>query len=194
MTNIKNNIWAEFAKETGGKFIEGYSWHSDRTEVEYNNWKIIFDNYTLWSGKYSTEMTRVIVPFISVDSFKFEIYRTSFARKVEKLFGAQDVEIGRPDFDKAFVIKSNNEFKIKSLLQNQKIRSLIEFQKEVNILISDQKGVWDEKLPENEFELSFYVDGEIRDFECLKSLLNLFKEMVDSLYQMKSIENIQAYR
>jgi hypothetical protein len=191
MTNIKNNIWAEFAKEIDGKFIKGYSWHSDRTEVEYNNWKIIFDNYTLWSGKYSTEMTRVIVHFISVDNFKFEIYRNSFVRKIKELFGAQDVKIGRADFDKAFVIKSNNEFKIKSLLQNQEIRRLIEFQKEVNILISDQKGIWEEKLPENEFELSFFADGEIRDFECLKSLLNLFKEMIDSLYQMKSIDNIK---
>lgn len=191
MTNIKNNIWAEFSKEINGKFIKGYSWHSDRTEVEYNNWKIIFDNYTLWSGKYSTEMTRVIVPFISVDNFKFQIYRNSFLRKIEGLFGVQDVKIGRTDFDKAFVIKSNNVFKIKSLLQNQKIRRIIELQKEVNILISDQKGIWDEKLPENEFELSFFADGEIRDFECLKSLLNLFKEMIDSLYQMKSIDNIK---
>jgi hypothetical protein len=191
MTNLKNNIWAEFSKEINGKFIKGYSWHSDRTEVEYNNWKIIFDNYTLWSGKYSTEMTRVIVPFISVDNFKFQIYRNSFLRKIEGLFGVQDVKIGRTDFDKAFVIKSNNVFKIKSLLQNQKIRRIIELQKEVNILISDQKGIWDEKLPENEFELSFFADGEIRDFECLKSLLNLFKEMIDSLYQMKSIDNIK---
>ena len=183
----KINIWQELAEETGGKFIEGHSWHSDRTEVEYNNWKIIFDNFTLWSGKYHTEMTRVIAPIISTNDFKFEIYRNGFIRKIEKLFGAQDVEIGNIEFDKAFVIKSNNEFKIKTFLRNKKIRNLIELEKEVNIQICDQKGIWEEKLPQNELELSFFWDEEIKDIEKLKSILNLFIEMLNELYQMKTI-------
>jgi hypothetical protein len=190
MTNNITNIWQEFANEIGGKFIEGYSWHSDKTEIEYNNWKITFDNFTIWSGKHSTEVTRVIVPFISVDKFQFEIYKNGFVRTIEKLFGAQDITIGRDDFDKAFIIKANNELKIKSLLQSQKIRDLISSQKEVNIQISNQKGIWEEKLPKREFELSFYTNEEIKDIEELKSLLQLFKEMLDGLNQMKSIEII----
>lgn len=43
----KINIWQEFAKETNGIFTEGYSWNSDSTTIEYKQWKIIFDNYTL---------------------------------------------------------------------------------------------------------------------------------------------------
>ena len=38
------NIWELFAREINGKFIEGKSWHSDRTEFDNNKWKIIFDN------------------------------------------------------------------------------------------------------------------------------------------------------
>jgi hypothetical protein len=86
------------------------------------------------------------------------------------------------------VIKANNEFKIKSLLQNHKIRNLIEVQKEMNIEVSDQKGIWEEKLPEKEFELSYFMEGEIKDVEELKLLLRLFKEILDELYQMKSID------
>lgn len=59
------------------------------------------------------------------------------------------MEIGYPDFDKAFTIKSNNEFKIKTLLRNKELRKLIEYQKDVNIQILDQKGIWEDKLPEN---------------------------------------------
>lgn len=187
MIESRVNIWEEFAKKSDGIFIEGNSWVSDKTEFEHNNFKIIFDNFTIWSGKYSTETTRIIVPFISNDNFRFEIYRTGFVRAIEKLFGAQDVTIGRRDFDKEFIIKTNNEFKVKSFLQNQKIRDLITSQKEVNIEISDQKGIWEEKLPEKNLELSFYANDEIKDIERLKLLLHLFKEMTDTLFKMKSI-------
>ena len=79
------NFWQEFAKQTDGTFKEGYSWRSDSNTIDYKNWKIIFDNYTLWSGKYSTQMTRVVAPITLTDNFKFEIYREGFIRKIEKL-------------------------------------------------------------------------------------------------------------
>lgn len=183
----KINIWKKFSDQTNGTFKEGYSWQSDSTEIEYKNWKIVFDNYRLWSGKYSTQMTRVIAPITLKDHFKFEIYNEGFTRKIEKLFGAQDIEIGYPDFDKAFTIKSNNEFKIKTLLRNKELRNRIAIQKEVNIHISDQKGIWEQKLPENEFELSYYIDGEIDNLETLNSLLELFKILLN---EMSSLELI----
>ena len=188
MSNKEFNIWEEFAKEANGKFIEEFSWHSAKTEIDYKDLKIIFDNYTLWSGKYSTKMTRIIVPFNSVDSFRFKIYNSGLISQIEKIFGGQDVKIGREDFDKEFIIKANNELKIKTLLQNQKIRSIIQNQRNVHIEISDQKGIWEEKLPEKEFELSLYEDGKIEDIERLKLMLNLFKEIIDALFKMKSIE------
>lgn len=181
------NIWQEFAIETKGTFKEGYSWYSDSNEIEYKNWKIIFDNYRLWSGKYSTQMTRVIVPITLKDNFKFEIYNEGFIRKIEKLFGAQDIEIGYPDFDKAFTIKSNNEFKIKTMLRNKELRNHIALQKEVNIQICGQKGIWENKLPENEFELSYYANGEVDNLETLHSLLKLFKILLDELSALELI-------
>ncbi|QOG01995.1 hypothetical protein [Flavobacterium sp. MDT1-60] len=185
--NSKINIWQEFAEETGGTFKVGYSWISDSTEIEYKNWKIIFDNFTVCSGKYNTETVRVITPIIVKDGFKFEIYRPGFIRKIEKLFGAQDIEIGYPDFDKAFIIKSNKEFKIKALLRNKEIRYLIASLPEVNLEISDHKEIWGDKLPENEYELSYFMDGEIHNLETLKLLLQLFKLILDELYLMNSI-------
>ncbi|QDW20577.1 DUF3137 domain-containing protein [Flavobacterium sp. KBS0721] len=181
------NTWREFAKQTKGTFKEGYSWQSDSTEIEYKNWKIVFDNHRLWSGKYSTQMTRIIAPITLRDNFKLEIYNEGFVRKIERLFGAQDIEIGYPDFDKAFTIKSNNKLKTKTLLRNKELRNIIAMQKEVNIQICDQKGIWEQKLPENEFELSYYIDGEIDNLETLNSLLELFKALLD---EMSSLELI----
>ncbi|KLT70146.1 hypothetical protein AB674_07975 [Flavobacterium sp. ABG] len=181
------NIWQEFTKETGGAFKKGHSSISDSTTIEYKNWTITFDNFTIWSGKYSSEMTRVVTPITFASPFRFEIYREGFLRKIENFLGAQDIKIGHPQFDKAFTIKSDNEFKVKTLLRNKEIRNKIESQKDVNILISDQKGIWEEKLTEGNYELSYYTDGKINDLEILKSLVTLFKIILDELYQMNSI-------
>lgn len=181
------NIWQEFAKETNGTFAEGYSWRSDSTTIEYKNRKIVFDNYRLWSGKYSTLLTRVVVPISVRDNFKFEIYNEGLIRKIEKLFGAQDIQIGYPDFDKAFTIKSNNEFKTKALLRNKEIRNSIATQKEVNIQICNQKGIWEQILPENESELSYYTDEEIDNLKTLNSLLELFKLLLDEMFKLQLI-------
>ncbi|MEZ0181772.1 hypothetical protein AB9T89_05965 [Flavobacterium oncorhynchi] len=181
------NIWQEFAKETNGLFKEGCSWRSDSVEIKNKHWKIVFDNYTLWSGKYGAVMTRFFVPITLQDNFKFEVYNEGFIRKVEKLFGAQDIEIGYPDFDKAFTIKSNNEAKTRTLLRNKEIRNLISSQKEVNIQICDQRGIWEEKLSENEFELSYYCNDKALDLNTLKNLLELFKLLLDEMLQINAI-------
>lgn len=186
-TKDKTNIWKEFSIQTNGTFKEGHSWHSDSVEIKHKNSAIIFDNYTLWSGKYSAEMTRITVPINVKDSFRFEIYPEGFIRKIEKMFGAQDIQIGYPEFDKAFIIKSNNEFKTKSFLRNPKLRSLLLEHKDSNLLISDKKGIWEQKLPENEFELSYYVDGKIQNINVLRELHELFKIVLDELFQINAI-------
>jgi len=184
-TEDKTSIWKEFSIQTNGTFKEGYSWHSDSVEITHKKWTIIFDNYTLWSGKYSSKMTRIIVPISLKDNFRFEIYPEELIRKIEKIFGVQDIEIGYPEFDKAFIVKSNNEFKIKSLLRNANIRNLLLEQKNLNIQLSNQNGIWEQ--PKNQFELSYYIDGEIHNVANLIKLLELFKIILDELFQINTI-------
>ena len=57
------NTWERFSKKVHGRFIKEFSWHSAKTEVDYKGLKIIFDNYNLWSGKFSKKMTRIILPY-----------------------------------------------------------------------------------------------------------------------------------
>lgn len=121
MINNKANIWEDFAKDSNAIFIPQFSFHSAKTEIENNSFKILFDIYTLWSAKYSKKMIRIIVAFDSLKSFRFKIIESNLQGNIEKLFGAQDVKIGLADFDKRFIIKTNDTYKIKTLLQNKKI-------------------------------------------------------------------------
>ena len=81
----KSDIWKTFAEEVNGKFIKGVGWHSDRTEITHDEFKIIFDNYTIWSVDYSHIMTRVISPIIIKDGFRFQIYRKTFVASLKKI-------------------------------------------------------------------------------------------------------------
>lgn len=190
MINIfgsKENIWKSFSEQTGGTFFEGQYGMLDGTIISYKNWKIVFDYYDLYSGKFNERYTRIFVPIVSLDDFRFEIYNNGIIRSIEKIFGAQDIEIGIKEFDKRFILKANNGFKLKKLLLNPRIRQLLEIQKEVNFEISNYKGIWEKET--QELEVSYFVKGEIKSIETLSSLLDLFKLVLDKLVENQSIYN-----
>ena len=187
-----SNILKQFAEEMNGKFVERSCHNSAKTELKYLVWNITFDNYTEYktSGGKTVEQiyARVISPIKSNDNFRFEIYRKSIFSSIAKIFGAQDIEIGNSEFDKEFIIKANNEFKLKAFLNNKDLRSQIENFKQINLQISDRKGIWEQKLPEKEFELSFFIEEPIYDIQNLKSIYSLFTEMLKQLKEVNSIE------
>lgn len=180
----QTDTWLRFSKEINSDFIEGKSWESDKAVIHYKNFEILFDNYTLWSGKYNQIYTRIIVPFYSEINFEFEIYRGDIITKLEKLFGSQEIKIGRPEFDKSFVVKSNSELKVKMILQNQAIRTFIQNQKKGNLEISKCNRIWKPKIIKNEYQLSFFFEDELIDFEKLKTFKNFFIELIDQLSKM----------
>jgi len=183
----KENIWKSFSEQTGGTFFEGQYGMLDGTIISYKNWKIVFDYYDLYSGKFNERFTRIFVSIVSLDDFRFEIYNNGIIRSIEKIFGAQDIEIGIKEFDKRFILKANNGFKLKKLLINPQIRQLLEMQNEVNFEISNYKGIWEKET--QDLELSFFVKGEIKSIETLSSLLDLFKLVLDNLAENQSINN-----
>jgi hypothetical protein len=183
---IKENFWQQFAIEANGKFSEGEYGRSDKAELIKDGWSIFFDHYLLTeNGNNASQMfTRILIPFISNNNFKFEIYRTELFDTVLKLFGVQDITTGYEDFDKEFIVKSNNEHKIKSLLRDPEVRKSIQLLKKVNIQISVQHGIWEERLPKNEYELCIYIEEQISETEKLKNLGNLLHQIIGKLFEI----------
>lgn len=178
----------QFAIDMNGKFIDRSYFHAAKAAIKYQDWQIIFDNYTEYkvSGNYTLEQiyARVTVRIKSNDNFRFELYRQSLLSSISKIFGAQDIKIGDPDFDKSFILKTNDELKLKAFLLNPSLRNQIAFQDKINLQISDKKGIWENKLPAGELELSYFVEEPINDYQKLKSIYILFTEL---LYQLKTI-------
>jgi hypothetical protein len=96
------------------------------------------------------------------------------------------VEIGDPLFDDAFIIKGNDETKLRQLFADAKLRELISAQPDIHFCVKDDENhLWGSRnFPPDVDELYFQVTGVIKDVERLKLLFDLFAETLDQLCRM----------
>ena len=180
----KKEIWRKLADELSGRYVEGGFWKGDKVEVEHGDWTLTLDTYAVSTGKVTVVFTRMRAPFVNPGGFRFVVYRRSAFTGLGKFFGMQDIEIGDPMFDHDFVVKSENEHRVRELLANQVIRSLISQQKDINFSVKDDEGWFGTKFPDGVDELHFAVIGIIKDLDRLKLIYELFAETLDQLTRM----------
>ena len=113
-------------------------------------------------------------PYVNPEGFRFTIYRKGVFSDLGKLMGMQDIEVGDPEFDDAFIIKGTDESKVRELFSNRKIRQLIEDQPKIHLAVHDSEGWFGPRFPEDVDELHFQSVGVIKDVERLKALFDLF--------------------
>ena len=171
-------IWKKLCAEIGAHYVEGGFWKGDKVEATHGPWTITLDTYRVSDGKTSVEYTRMRAPFLDSGGFRFTVYR--------KGFGMQDIEIGDPAFDDAFILKSNDDLKLRELLGNSKIRELVNQQPQIYFAIKNDEGFFASRFPEGVDELYFQVLGVVKDVERLKLLYELFSETLDQLCRIGS--------
>jgi hypothetical protein len=190
----RDEIWQQFAAAIGGDFIEGGFWRSGRVDATHGQWTVTLDAYTVSHGKSSTTYTRMRAPYVNPDGFQFNIYRRGIFSNIGKWMGMQDVTVGYPQFDEDFIIKGNDEAKLRRLFANGRIRELITAQPDINFSVRDsEKNFWGGRnFPPDASELYFQVPGVIKDIDRLRLLYDLFSETLDELCRMGSAYETSA--
>jgi hypothetical protein len=96
------------------------------------------------------------------------------------------VEVGDPQFDQDFIIKGNDEAKVRRLFADAKLRELISAQPTIHFCVKDDEDrFWGGRnFPPDVDELYFRVTGVIKDVDRLKLLYDLFSETLDELCRM----------
>jgi len=178
----KDEVWRQLSQEIGAEFVEGGFWKGNKVQVYVKPWTITLDVLSGEDGSF----TRIRAPYINPEGFWFTIYRKNLFSDLGKFLGMQDIEVGDPEFDEAFIIKGNDESKVVSLFSNSKIRQMIQDQPKIRLEVKDSEGWFDSKFPEDVDELYFQVDGEIKDVERLKALFDLFAAVLDQLCRIGS--------
>ena len=182
----REEIWRQLCSEIGAQYVQGGFWKGDKVQVHHGQWTVTLDTYTTGDSESSTTYTRMRAPYVNKDGFRFTIYRKSIFSSLGEFLGMRDVEVGHPDFDEAFIIKGNDEAKLRALFANQKIRQLFEMQPSIYLTVKDDEGWFSTSFPEGVDELYFRMSGVIKDVERLKSLYFLFAEMLNHLCHIGS--------
>jgi hypothetical protein len=184
----RDEIWQQFAAEVGGNFAESGFWKGSRVDAAHGQWTVTLDTYTVSTGKSAATFTRMRAPYVNRDNFHFNIYRKGIFSDLGKWLGMQDVNVGYPQFDEDFIIKGNDESKLRRLFSNAKIRELIEDQPDIQFSVRDAElSFWNvQNWPPGISELYFQVGGIITDIDRLKLLYDLFSETLDELIRMGS--------
>ena len=179
-------VWGQLCAEIGAQCVEGGFWKGDKVQATHGPWTITLDTYTVSNGKTSTVYTRMRAPFADPEGFRFTVYRKGIFSDIGKWFGMQDIEIGDEAFDREFILKSNQESKLRELLGSTRIRELINQQPEIYFAVKDDEGFFGSVFPEGVDELYFQVVGIVKDVERLKLIYELFSETLDQLCRIGS--------
>lgn len=180
----RKEIWRQLSAEIDARYVEGGFWKGDKVHATHDEWTVTLDTYAVSTGKTTIIFTRMRAPYVNPGGFRFTVYRKGLFSGIGKMLGMQDIEIGDESFDQDFIIKGNDETRVRELLSNQKIRELIARQPEIRFTVKDDEGWFGAKFPEGVDELYFQVVGVIKDVERLKLLYELFAETLDQLCRM----------
>jgi len=178
----KKEIWRILSEQINSEFVEGgFFTGSDKVIARFKEWTITLDTYTVTNGNTSTTYTRMRAPYVNADGFRFSIYRSGIFSELGVFLGFQDVIIGNESFDEQFVIKASDEEKVKKLLAEPHIRDLISLHQRFRLEVKDDEGWFNKSFPDGVDELYFSVPGVIKDINQLKSLFEMFSEVLNRL-------------
>jgi hypothetical protein len=177
--NSEAELWRQLAQRLEGTFTPGGFWRHSEVRVTVDRWVLTLD---VVSEKYP--YTRLRAAYLNPDGFRFRVYRGNFFSQIPTLFGAQDVEVGDPDFDKAFIVKATDEEKISQLLTRE-LRTLLMNSPELSIQVrDDEEGLFVTSLPQGVDELYLALPGVQTDLTLLKAGFDLFAATLHRLCEI----------
>jgi len=181
----KEEVWKQLAAEIGARYESNF-WTGAKVSIDYGQWTITLDSYKVSTGKTHHHYTRFRAPYLNPDGFRFGIYRKHLFTPLAKWLGMQDIEIGHPEFDDAFVIQGNDEKRVRALFADESIRQLVAAQPDVSFMVRGDQGWFSRIHPEGVDELYFQAHGIIKDLNRLKELFALFGFVLDRLCELGS--------
>ena len=176
----RKDIWRQLSRKVGGQFHEGGLFTQSAVQARTDDWIITLDTYTQSTGNMNTTYTRLRAPYYNPEGFRFEIYRSSIFTEMGKALGMKDIEVGHPRFDGDFVIKGSDPRRVRRLFDNEKIRHLIDAQPRIRLSVKGHDG-WLGKFPPGVDELHFQSAGVIKDLAQLRTLFDLFTEVLQQV-------------
>jgi len=117
----REDLWRTLAGEMDGVIVSDRRGKPKGVRFEAGPWQVILDSYTQSNGNTSQTFTRVRSVFRAKDDLRFRVYRKSVFSGLGKALGMQDLEVGMPGVDEAYIVQSNSIGKVQSLLMRREV-------------------------------------------------------------------------
>ncbi|HVF67341.1 MAG TPA: hypothetical protein VM914_06745 [Pyrinomonadaceae bacterium] len=125
-------------------------------------------------------------PYTSRGAFRFKLQRRDFLDALARRLRIHTSETGQTDFDREFVVRSEDDARVRRLFEDDRIRRLIKSQPAINLEARGGDGPFGAALPEGVDELVLRAPGFLTDAGQLRKLFALFALILDRLCAMDS--------
>lgn len=172
----RNEVWRQVAAEIGGHYRKGGWFTNADLRLRKGVWEIVLDTCT-YENMTNTQMR---APFVNNYNLRFSVSRAGFFSTIGKVSRMQDIKIGDPTFDRDFLIKGNDENKIRRLLADERLKTLIKAQPG-SFEISEDKRLFSDGFPIGVDQLLFRYPSDITDAYLLVDLFEMFTLTLEGL-------------
>ncbi|MEO0896400.1 MAG: DUF3137 domain-containing protein [Bacteroidota bacterium] len=185
----KREIWRQLAAELDGQFVQGKWGRGDKIYVRHEEWVIVFDTFVKSYGNTHVPFTRIRAPYLYRDDFVFEVFRKKAIHGIGLMMGMEDIHVADPEFDRHFIVKGNDQKKVRAFFNNSMIRQFIAYQPEIHLRIrEDEDKIFKPKFPKGINEVYMEARGKIKNLDRLHDLYELFAETLDQLHRIGTAE------
>jgi hypothetical protein len=176
---VGGETWAEFCGRVDAALPEYV--RTGRARVTYRGWCVTLDTNVVPAGAAATVVTRMRAPFVGRGRFYFKLQRRDLFDALARRLRIHSSETGQSDFDREFVIRSENDEAVRRLFDSADIRRLIQSQPSINLEARAGDGPFGASLPEGVDELVLRAPGFVTDAERLRRLFALFALILERL-------------
>jgi hypothetical protein len=176
---VGDETWAEFCGRVDAALAEYL--RAGRARVRYRRWCVMLDTNVVPAGAAASVVTRMRAPFVGRGRFRFKLQRRDLLDALARRLRIHSSETGQSDFDREFVIRSEDDEGVRRLFDSPDIRRLIQSQPSINLEARGGDGPLGASLPEGVDELVLRAPGFVTDAERLRRLFALFALTLDRL-------------
>ncbi|WP_066831756.1 hypothetical protein [Rufibacter ruber] len=175
--STQDEIWQKVAYDMASqKELLSYS-----ALVQLNDTQIYFDTDLDLGGGFEggISSTNFMAPVPENVSLRFSLHEQGWMDEVGKFFGMEDVELGYPDIDEAFIIKTNQPDTLKQLLSDPTVHQLLLKHKSCELKLHD-----DADDSGHETVLTFSKDEAILNIAELREIYDMLYRLLQQLRQL----------
>jgi hypothetical protein len=176
---VGDETWAEFCGRVDAA-LAGYV-RAGRARVSYRGWCVTLDTNVVPAGAAAAVVTRMRAPFVGRGRCRFKLQRRDLLDALARRLRIHSSETGQTDFDREFVVRSENDEAVRRLFDSADIRRLIQSQPSINLEARAGDGPFGASLPAGVDELVLRAPGFVTDAERLRRLFALFALILDRL-------------